>query len=180
MDLDVAEILFTEEDIKKRNMELANQIDSDYGNSEIVVIGILRGALFFMADLLRLLKVKLKMDVMVVSSYEETDVVSSGDVKISRDFSIDITNKDILIIEDIVDTGLTLYHVKKHLLDHGAKSVKICTLLNKPSNRKKEITSDYNGFIVPNKFVIGYGLGFDDRYRNLNYIGVLKEEIYQN
>ncbi|BDR56247.1 hypoxanthine phosphoribosyltransferase [Xylocopilactobacillus apis] len=180
MNSDIDKILFNKEEISKKTQKLANQIDCDYGDEEIVTVGILRGALFFMADLLRILNVKLLTDVMVVSSYDESDIVSSGKVIIQKDVSIDIRNRDVLIVEDIVDTGLTLYHVKQHLLDNGAKSVKICTLLDKPTNRKVEITSDYNGFIIPNNFVVGYGLGYANRYRNLDYIGILKPEVYQS
>ncbi|BDR58337.1 hypoxanthine phosphoribosyltransferase [Xylocopilactobacillus apicola] len=180
MDSDIAEILFTEEEIEQKNRELATQIDHDYSDRDIVAIGILRGCMFFMADLLRLLKVNLTMDVMVVSSYDETDTVSSGEIEIQKDFSIDVKNKDVLIVEDIVDTGLTLYHVKEHLKKRGAKSVKICTMLDKPSRRNLDVVSDYNGFVIPNEFVVGYGLGYANRYRNLKYIGILKPEIYQN
>ena len=180
MNSDIREVLFSREEINQKVQELAQKIDHEYGDKEIVTIGILRGAIFFMADILRAFKVKLVMDVMSVSSYGEKDITSSGQVKILNDIMINIKDRDVLIIEDIIDTGLTLYHVKRHLLDRGANSVKICTLLDKPSNRKFKVGSDYNGFIIPNEFVVGYGLGYDNRYRNLDYIGILKPEIYQN
>ncbi|HHX70014.1 MAG: hypoxanthine phosphoribosyltransferase [Miniphocaeibacter sp.] len=173
------EILVSEEELDKRLNELAEEITECYKNSdkELLVVGILRGAVIFMTNLVTRLDLDLTMDFMAVSSYGSSSV-SSGVVRILKDLEDDIKNKDVLIVEDIIDTGLTLHYLTKNLRDRGANSIKIATLLDKPDRRKVNVDVDFVGFKIPDEFVVGYGLDYDQKYRNLPFIAALKEEVY--
>lgn len=168
------ETLYSAEDIAVRVRELGAQITYEYAESDLVVIGILKGSCLFMADLIRQIDLNLSIDFMAVSSYKDA-TVSSGDVEILKDLTNSIRGKDVIICEDIVDTGLTLFRLLEILGTRGANSIKIATLLDKPEPRiKKDLKIDYCGFQIPNKFVVGYGLDAANRYRNLPFIGVVK------
>lgn len=175
---DILKINLTEEDINKRVKELGQQISQDYAGESILVIGILKGAMIFMADLVRHINIPTYLDFMAVSSYGAS-TQSSGAVRILKDLDKSIEGKHIIIVEDIVDTGLTLNYLLDNLRARGPASIKICTLLSKPDRRKAAVNVDYNGFFIPDEFVVGYGLDYDERYRNLPYIAVLKPEVYQ-
>jgi hypoxanthine phosphoribosyltransferase len=168
------EVLLSEEAIKTRVAELGKQIAFDYADKDLVVIGVLKGSCVFLADLIRAVDLRLTIDFMSVSSYKDA-TKSSGDVEILKDVSQPIRGKDVIVIEDIVDTGLTLFRLMEILGSRGANSIKIASLLDKPEPRiKKELKIDYCGFQIPNKFVVGYGLDVAGRYRNLPFIGVVK------
>lgn len=176
MHKDIDRILLSEEEIVNRCKELGKQISMDYAGKHLVLVGLLKGSVPFMSELMKRIECDTEIDFMDVSSYDGTE--SQGDVRIIKDLDRSPKDDDILIVEDIVDTGRTLKTVKKLLLSKGASSVKIVTLLDKPDRRVVEIEPDYCGFIVPNEFVVGYGLDFNQKYRNLPYIGVLKPECY--
>ncbi len=178
MDKDVKEVLIDEETLQNRIRELGQKISKDYAGKNLMLICVLKGAVLFMADLAQNIDVPLEMDFMAVSSYGNS-TESSGVVRIIKDLDASIENKDLLIVEDIVDSGLTLSYLTNLLKGKGVKSLKICSLLEKPARRAAEIDIDYIGFQVPDKFVVGYGLDYAEKYRNLPYIGVLKEEVYQ-
>lgn len=168
------EKMISEEELEKRIKELALEIEKDYEGKELVCIGLLKGSIMFMAELLKNVKIDLAMDFMKVSSYHGgTD--STGVVKILKDVDEDISGKHVLIIEDIIDTGLTLETVKKFLMSKQPKSLKVCSLLDKPSRRKVEMKGEYIGFEIPDEFVLGFGLDYDELYRNLPYIGIVKK-----
>ncbi|RLK63616.1 hypoxanthine phosphoribosyltransferase [Atopobacter sp. AH10] len=175
---DIERILVTEEEIQDRIKTLGEQISKDYAGKNPLVICILKGAAFFMTDLVRYLTVKCEMDFMDIDSYGDA-TVSSGQVKIVKDLSTSVDGRNVLIVEDIIDTGRTLHHLKELLALRKAKSVRICTLLDKPERREFGLTPDYIGLEVPNEFVVGYGLDYRQHYRNLPYIGVLKADIYE-
>ncbi|MDQ3749256.1 MAG: hypoxanthine phosphoribosyltransferase [Acidobacteriota bacterium] len=169
------EVLHSAEQIKARVAELGAKITSDYAVRDLVLIGVLKGSCVFMADLMREIDLKLSIDFMAVSSYKD-GTVSTGDVEILKDLTNPIREKDVIVCEDIVDTGLTLFRLTEILESKGAKSIKIATLLDKPEPRvKKELKIDYCGFQIPNKFVVGYGLDAAGRYRNLPFIAVVKD-----
>jgi hypoxanthine phosphoribosyltransferase len=176
---DIDHILLTEDQIEKRCCELAAQIQEDWAMEGRVpiIVGLLKGSVPFMAELIKRFTYPVEIDFMSVSSYEGTE--SIGDVKIDKDMDLSSKHRDILVVEDIVDTGRTLKEVKQMFLNKGAKEVKIVALLDKPSRRIVDIQADYVGFEVPNEFVVGYGLDYNQKYRNLPYIGVLKPEIYE-
>ena len=157
--------------------ELGGKITADYKNSNLMLVTVLKGAVVFLADLMRQIDVPAEIDFMVVSSYG-SGVKSSGVVKIVKDLDVPLAGKDILIVEDILDSGLTLSYIKELLESRGPLSIRIATLLDKPSRRKVDLQADYIGFSVPDEFVIGYGLDYDEKYRNLPYIGILKPEVY--
>lgn len=177
---DIAEILISEEQIAARVAELGRKISEDYLGKELVLVGILKGAVVFLADLMRQISIPLLVDFVAISSYGPS-TRSSGVVKILKDLDESVENKHVLIVEDIIDTGLTLKlsYLKDNLERRKAASVKICTLLDKPARRQVDIEPDYKGFTIPDKFVVGYGLDFGGLYRNLPFIGVLKEEIFK-
>ncbi len=177
MHKDLAKILVTKEEISARIKELGDEITHDYQGESVLMVGILRGAVVFFSELVKNIDLDVRFDFMVVSSYGSGSV-SSGEVKIVKDISQPIEGKHVLIVEDIIDTGHTLSNLKKMLQTRNPKSIKIVSLLDKPSRRKVEMEGDYIGFVVPNEFVVGYGLDYDEKYRNLPEIGVLKEEIY--
>lgn len=174
---DAERILLTEEEIKKRVSELGAAISRDYAEQEIIVVGILKGALIFMADLVRTLSIPARLDFMVVSSYGAASK-SSGVVRILKDLEQSMEERHVIIVEDIVDSGLTLNYLAANLKSREPASLKICTLLDKPDRRKVDVQLDYNGFVIPDEFVVGYGLDYNEKYRNLRDIIVLKRDIY--
>lgn len=174
---DVLRVLLSEEEIREKVRELGGKITADYKNSNLMLVTVLKGAVVFLADLMRQIDVPAEIDFMVVSSYG-SGVKSSGVVKIVKDLDVPLAGKDILIVEDILDSGLTLSYIKELLESRGPRSIRIATLLDKPSRRKVDLQADYIGFSVPDEFVIGYGLDYDEKYRNLPYIGILKPEVY--
>ncbi len=175
---DIKEILYSPEQIAARVRELGQQIEQDYQHRNPFLIGILKGAAPFLADLMRAIDLPLSYDFMAVSSYGAS-TKSSGTVRILKDLDLSIEHKDVIIVEDIIDTGLTLKYLLENIRSRHVSSLKVCTLLDKPSRRKVELKPDYNGFEIPDVFVVGYGLDYAEVYRNLPYIGVLKEEVYQ-
>lgn len=178
MKQDIEKILISEEEIQLKVKELGATLTSDYDGKFPLAIGVLKGALPFMADLIKHIDTYLELDFMDVSSYGKS-TVSSGEVKIIKDLDTSVEGRDILIMEDIIDSGLTLSYLVELFRYRKANSIKIVTLLDKPSGRKAEIKADYVGFEVPDAFVVGYGLDFAERYRNLPYIGVLKPSVYE-
>ena len=175
----IEEVLFTEEEIIQRSKELGEQLTQDYkdNDNEVLFVGLLRGSVPFMAELIKHIDMPVRIDFMAVSSYEGTE--STGDIKINMDLSTSIKDMDIILVEDIVDTGTTIHRVKELLYNKGARSVKVVALLDKPSRREADIIPDYVGYTIPNKFVVGFGLDFNQEYRNLPFIGVLKPEVYE-
>lgn len=176
---DIQEILITKEDIELKCAEIGKQLTEEYEGKFPLAIGVLKGALPFMADVVRNIETHLEMDFMDVSSYG-SGTRSSGEVKIVKDLDTKVEGRDLLIIEDIIDSGLTLSYLVDLFKYRKANSIKIVTLLDKPSGRNAAIKADMIGFSVPDEFVVGYGLDYDQKYRNLPYIGVLKPEIYKN
>lgn len=174
----VEKVLVTKEELQKRIMEMGEEISRDYIGKKLLVIGILKGAVPFMADLIRNIDVPLAYDFMAVSSYG-ADTHSSGVVRILKDLDRGLEGTHVLIVEDIVDTGLTLKYLKEILQGRNPLSIKIATLLDKPARRKVDLKPDYCGFEIPDEFVVGFGLDFDEHYRNLPYVGVLKPEAYE-
>lgn len=174
---DVLRVLLSEDEIREKVRELGGKITADYKNSNLMLVTVLKGAVVFLADLMRQIDAPAEIDFMVVSSYG-SGVKSSGVVKIVKDLDVPLAGKDILIVEDILDSGLTLSYIKELLESRGPRSIRIATLLDKPSRRKVDLQADYIGFSVPDEFVIGYGLDYDEKYRNLPYIGILKPEVY--
>ena len=174
---DVLRVLLSEDEIREKVRELGGKITADYKNSNLMLVTVLKGAVVFLADLMRQIDVPAEIDFMVVSSYG-SGVKSSGVVKIVKDLDVPLAGKDILIVEDILDSGLTLSYIKELLESRGPRSIRIATLLDKPSRRKVDLQADYIGFSVPDEFVIGYGLDYDEKYRILPYIGILKPEVY--
>ena len=179
MERDIAQVLLSEEQLQTRVRELAAQISEDYRDKNPTMVCILKGAIMFYTDLLRNMPIPLSMDFMAVSSYGNK-TKSSGEVEIRKDLSTSIEGKHVIIVEDIVDSGFTLSYLTRMLSSRGAASVKLCTLLDKPARRAPGITlkSDYSGFVVGDEFVVGYGLDYAQKYRDLPYVGVLKEHIY--
>lgn len=167
--------LFTVEQIHNRVREIADAISSDYEGKDILVVGILRGAFMFMSDLVRAIKVPVVIDFIIASSYVKTN--STGEIKIHYDIREDIADKDILLIEDIVDSGVTLNHLRERILARRPKSLKICALLDKKERRLVDVPLDYVGFSIPDEFVVGYGLDYDNNFRNLPYIAIFKKTV---
>lgn len=178
MDNDVEEILIDQETLQNRIKQLGEKISKDYAGKDLILICVLKGAILFMADLAQNIDIPLEMDFMDVSSYGDS-AQSSGVVKIIKDLDTNIEGRDLLIVEDIVDSGLTLSYLVDLLKGREVKSLKICSLLDKPTGRIGQVEIDYTGFEVPDAFVVGYGLDYAEKYRNLPYIGILKEEIYK-
>ena len=177
MENDIQEILYTRADIYKRVSEIGAQITEDFRDKDPVFVGVLKGCFIFMADLMRCVNIKCSMDFMAVSSYKGT--TSTGAVSINKDLSETIEGRHVILVEDILDSGVTLNYLKNYLLVRKPASITIATLMDKPSRRKADIYADYSCFEVPDAFVVGYGLDYNQRYRNLPYIGVLKEEVYK-
>lgn len=172
---DIKEILLSEEQINKRVKELADLINKDYKGKDLFLIGVLKGSFIFLSDLVKHIKINTTIDFMMISSYEGKQ--SSGVVRILLDLKQPIEGKDVLVVEDIVDTGLTISYLLKAMKARKPSSIEVCTLLNKPSCRRVKVNLKYVGFDIPDKFVVGYGLDYKEYYRNLPYIGVLKDEV---
>lgn len=177
MEDDVCEVLITREEIRAKTAELAGQITADYQGQDLLLLCILKGGLLFLADLMRQIQLPLEIDFMAVSSYGNA-TESSGVVRILMDLETNIQGRNVLIVEDIIDTGRTLNYIIHNLRTRGPASVKICALLNKPARRELDIHVDYVGFEIPDKFVIGYGLDYGEIYRNLPFVGILRPELY--
>ncbi len=177
MEEDVGEVLITSKDIKGKTAELAHRIMADYQGKDLLLVCILKGGLMFLADLMRQIDLPLEIDFMAVSSYGDS-TESSGVVRILMDLETNIQGRNVLIVEDIIDTGRTLNYIIQNLRTRHPASLKICTLLNKTARRVLDIPVDYVGFEIPDKFVIGYGLDYGEIYRNLPFVGVLKPELY--
>lgn len=171
----LGKVLYTEEDIRQRAIELGEQLTKDYQGRELIVVGTLKGAVMWMSELIKHIDLDLKIDFVSASSYG-SGTTSSGVVKISKDLSMDIYNKDVLIVEDIIDTGTTLTYLTKKFKERNPHSVKICTMLDKPSRRRTPLKPDYTGYTVDDLFIVGYGLDYDQKYRNLPYISYLEPE----
>lgn len=166
----IVEVLISREKVEERIKELAKEIEKDYAGKELVCVGQLKGSVMFMADLIKSIDLDLRIDFMKVSSYG-SGTNSTGVVKILKDVDVDLAGKDVLIVEDIIDTGLTILNVKDFLSKKNPNSVKVCTLLDKPSRRVVEVKGEYVGFEIPDEFVVGYGLDLDEKYRNLPFVG---------
>ena len=174
---DVEEILLTGDEIAARVADIGAQLAADYAGRTPVLVSVLKGSIVFLADLIRAMDVPLNVDLMEVSSYGSA-TESSGQVRILKDLSSSIEGRDVVVVEDIIDTGLTLNYLLRYLAERHPASVRVCCLLDKPARRLAEIEIDYRGFTIPDRFVIGYGLDYDERYRNLPYVGVLRPSIY--
>lgn len=174
---DVEKVLISEEEIKEICKKLGKRISEDYKDRKLLLVSVLKGAVVFLADLMREITCDCQMDFLSVSSYSGTK--TTGVVKFKKDMDVDPKGMDILIVEDILDSGITLSYLKKVLEDRNAASVKICTFLDKPTNRKADIKADYTGAEVPDEFIIGYGLDYNEKYRNLPFVGVLAKEVYE-
>ena len=176
MEQDIERVLISEEVLHQKVAEVGKQITKDFEGKEPVFVGVLKGCYIFMADLLREIKINCSVDFMAVSSYSGTN--STGAVKINKDLNSDICGKDVIIVEDILDSGVTLNYLKNYLLGRKPASISIVTLMDKPARRKADVYADYSCFEIPDEFVVGYGLDYNEKYRNFPYIGVLKREIY--
>ena len=177
LEKDIQEILFSEEELKACVKRIAEEIQRDYAGKEIMLIGVLRGSFVFMADLCRAIDLPCTLDFMSVSSYGK-GTSSSGQVQITKDLSEDISGRHVIVVEDILDSGNTLSYLLKILQHRNPASVRLCTLLDKPDRRVKPVELHYSGFTIPDAFVVGYGLDYAEKYRNLPYIGILKPEVY--
>ena len=173
---DIERILISEEEIQKKVAEMGKKISQDFRDKDPLFVGVLKGCFIFMADLMRYVDIRCSMDFMAVSSYSGTS--STGAVKINKDLSEDIGGRHVIIVEDILDSGVTLSYLKQYLMVRKPASISIATLMDKPARRKADVYADYSCFEIPDAFVVGYGLDYNERYRNLPYIGVLKPEIY--
>ena len=171
-------IFLPEQKVNARIAEVAKKISEDYKNKNLLMISVLKGSVVFMADLMRSIDIPLRIDFMSVSSYG-AGVKTTGVVKIIKDLDIDISGYDLLIVEDILDSGLTLQYITEILEQRNPRSIKLCTLLDKPERRKVDLSPDYKCFTIPDEFVIGYGLDYDEKYRNLPFIGVLNPKVYE-
>jgi hypoxanthine phosphoribosyltransferase len=175
---DIGEVLLSEEAIQARVTQLGKQISADYAGRQLTLVSVLKGSLPFMADLMRAMTIPVRIDLMEVSSYGGASTESSGLVRILKDLSASIEGDEVLIVEDIIDTGLTLNYLVRYLRGKSPRSLRICTLLDKPARRLVEIPVDYIGFTIPDQFVVGYGLDYGELYRNLRFVGVLRPEVY--
>jgi hypoxanthine phosphoribosyltransferase len=172
----IAEVLVEEESLRQRVAELGAEISTDYAGRDLLLVGVLKGAVFFMADLMRQLTVPCEVDFMAISSYGAASD-SSGVVRILKDLDIPLEGRDVLVVEDIIDSGLTLSYLMRNLKARQPASLEVCALLTKPARREIDIPVRYVGFEIPNRFVVGYGLDYAERYRNLPYVGVLEEDV---
>ncbi len=174
---DIERVLISEEELQARIAELGKELAADYADKEPIFVGVLKGVVNFFGDMVRATPIRCQYDFMAVSSYG-SGTATSGKIRMLKDISTDVRGKHIVILEDILDSGLTLQYVRDHLLAMEPASLKICTLLDKPERRRVDVYADYIGFTVPNEFVVGYGLDYQEVYRNLPFIGVLKPEVY--
>jgi hypoxanthine phosphoribosyltransferase len=179
MTADIEEVLVSRDEIREMVKKVGKRISEDYAGKDLVLVGVLKGGFVFLADLMREITIPVDMDLIAVSSYGAS-TKSSGVVRIIKDMDLDLTGKHVLIVEDLVDTGLTLKHLKELFYTRGPKSVRICTAFDKPSRRKVDIEVEYKGIEVPDKFIVGYGLDYAGKYRNLPDVCTLKKEIYSN
>ena len=177
LEQDIQEVPFSEEQLKARVKEIAQEIERDYRGKEIMLISVLRGSFIFMADLCRAIDLPCTLDFMSVSSYGK-GTTSSGQVQITKDLSEDITGRHVIVVEDILDSGNTLSYLLKILQHRHPASIRLCTLLDKPDRRVKPVEVHYSGFTIPDAFVVGYGLDYAEKYRNLPYIGIVKPQVY--
>lgn len=178
MNKDIEKILVTEEELAEITKKLGEQITRDYAGKKLLIVGVLKGSIYFLTDLSRHIDLPCQLDFIQASSYGSS-TVSSGVIKITKDIAEDLTGFNVLLVEDILDTGKTLKHIHDMLIKRNPESIAVITLLDKPSRREADIHADYVGVDVPNAFVVGYGLDYDQFYRNLPYIGILKEEVYK-
>ncbi len=178
MKQDILKTLVSEQELKDKVIALGAQISKDYEGRPLLLVSVLKGSVVFMADLMRAITIPARIDFMSVSSYG-SGTKSLGVVKIIKDLDLNIEGYDLLIVEDILDSGNTLSYLKENLASRGPRSIRICTLLDKPERRTADVKADYIGFQVPDEFVVGYGLDYDEKYRNLPFIGVLKPEVYE-
>lgn len=176
---DIQEILFDQEHLAQKCQELANQVNEDYKNKELVLVGILKGSFMFMSDLVKRTTIPLEIEFMAVSSYGSS-TESSGVVRILKDLDTDIKGKHVLLVEDIIDSGTTLTYLMDYLKGRGAASVEIMCLLDKPARRTQVLPVRYVGYVIPDAFIIGYGIDYAERYRNLPFVATLKEEVYRS
>lgn len=179
MNKDISKIYFSSDDIQKKINDMAKELDAFYKGEEVLLVGVLKGSLPFFVDLARAVNFPVIFDFICASSYGSS-TQSSGMLKISKDLSTPIEGKNVLIVEDILDSGNTLFNLFAHLSKRNPKSLKLCCLLDKPSRRERNIKADFIGFTIPDEFVVGYGLDYAERYRELPYIGILKPEVYEN
>jgi hypoxanthine phosphoribosyltransferase len=177
---DIGEVLLTEDQISAKVAELGRRIGVDYAGRQLTLVSVLKGSLPFMADLMRAIDLPVRIDLMEVSSYGGTATESSGLVRIIKDLSASIAEEDVLLVEDIIDTGLTLNYLLRYLRGKNPSTLRICTLLDKPARRLVDIPVDYIGFTIPDQFVVGYGLDYGELYRNLRFVGVLRPEVYSS
>ena len=173
---EIAKVLVSEEEIKEICQRLGKQISEDYKGKKLFLVSVLKGSVVFMADIMRNITCDCEIDFMAVSSYSGTK--TTGVVKFKKDLDIDPDGCDILLVEDILDSGVTLSYLKNVLLQRNARSIKVCAFLDKPANRRADITAEYVGKVIPDEFVVGYGLDYDEKYRNLPFVGVLSPEVY--
>lgn len=174
---DILEVLYTEEQIQTKVREIGKQISKDYEGRTPLLVSVLKGSFVFMADLVRSIRIPCTLDFMAVSSYG-SGVKTTGEVKIIKDLDKSLDGKDVIIVEDILDSGVTLSYLMEVLKARGAKSLTLCTFLDKPERRKRPVRVQYSGYVVPDEFIVGYGLDYAEKYRNLPYLGILKPEIY--
>ena len=174
---DIQQILITEEQLKRRIAELAEILTEEYHDKNPLFVGILKGVVVFYADMVRAVQIPCQFDFLAVSSYQGT--TSSGQLSYQKDISFELKGRHVVILEDILDTGITLKSVVEHLAAMEPASLKICTLMDKPERRQADVQADYVGFTIPNQFVVGYGLDYNEQYRNLPFVGVLKPEVYE-
>lgn len=181
MDLtnDIERVLLTEKELADKVAELGKKISEDYADKNLMLVSVLKGSVVFMADLMRAITIPCKIDFMAVSSYHSGHK-TTGVVKIAKDLDLELEGLDLLIVEDILDSGITLKYISRILNERKPKSIKLCTLLDKPERRQADVQADYSGFSIPDAFVVGYGLDYAEKYRNLPYIGVLKPSVYSN
>ena len=175
---DIKEVLISEEEILNKVKEIGEKVSKDYAGKPLLLVGVLKGSVVFISDLMKNISIKCEVDFMAVSSYGNS-TESSGVVRILKDLDSSIEGKNLLIVEDIIDSGVTLDYLSKYFRERGAKSVAIATLLNKPARRKVDLKVDYIGFEVPDEFIVGYGIDYAEDYRNLPFIGTLKPEVYE-
>ena len=174
----IEKVLISEKELDEKTTELAQRISSDFAGKDLILIGILKGGVVFASDIIKKIIIPMEIEFMAVSSYGK-ESETSGVVTLKKDIDTSLVGKNVIIVEDIVDSGFTMKYLTKLLLDRHAESVKICTLLNKPERREADIDVDYIGFDIPNEFIVGYGLDYAEKYRNLPSIGILKREIYE-
>lgn len=172
----IERVLISEEQIKARIAQLAQELEAEYANKNPLFVGLLKGVVVFFADMFRAVQIPCELDFMVVSSYSGTN--TTGVINVRKDLDTDIKGRHVVILEDIIDSGLTLSHTLEFLRSREPASIKICTLLDKPARRKAPLSADYIGFTIPDEFVVGYGMDFNEQFRNLPYVGILKPEAY--